>query len=124
MWSNEVIFSGGDLAQRKRWIKYMHLEYGFEGRLNEETAWEAVELRRNHIKHCIERLQEELELLDTLATDLLDEDNAELPCFHECNGVCQRDGAAAPIGDGQCRNCPDYQVESYRWDRYLETKFG
>ena len=127
MWSNEVIFSGGDLAQRERWIEFMHREYGFEGRLTEETAWEAVELRRNHIKHCIERLQEELELLDVMATELLDEDadrSEKLPCFYNHNGVCQRDGSSAPIGEGQCESCADFCVESWRVDSYLEKKFS
>lgn len=74
MWTNETIFSAGDLAQRDYWVDFMHREYGYEGRLNDETAWRAVEDRKAHIKACIERLQDELEMIDIIAADLLRED--------------------------------------------------
>ena len=73
MWRNEVIFSGGDLAQREQWIAFMREEYGCDGQLTDEIAIQAVEDRRKHIKSCIARLKDELEMLDDMLVDLLGE---------------------------------------------------
>ena len=46
-----------------------------------------------------------------------------LPCFYNHDGKCQKDGAATPIGDGQCAACADYRVESWRVDSHLGKIF-
>ena len=38
MWTNETIFSAGDLAQREKWIEFMRNEFGANGKLDEESV--------------------------------------------------------------------------------------
>lgn len=59
MWTNETIFSAGDLAQREKWSK-----------LDEESVDEAMRDRCSHIKSCIERLQDELEITEQFENEL------------------------------------------------------
>ena len=70
MWTNETIFSAGDLAQREKWIEFMRNEFGANGKLDEESVDEAMRDRRSHIKSCIERLQDELEITDQFENEL------------------------------------------------------
>ena len=46
----------------------------------------------------------------------------ELPCFYSHNGVCQKDGAATQIQEGQCAACPDFRVESWLWEQYWKRR--
>ena len=76
MWRNETIFSSGDLSQGKPWAEFMQKEYSI---VDEESANAAVRERKEHIESCIERLQEELSMMDQLA--------GILPCGEDC-GQC------------------------------------
>ena len=42
MWTNETIFSAGDLAQREKWIEFMRNEFRVNGKLDEESVDEAM----------------------------------------------------------------------------------
>ena len=70
MWTNETIFSAGDLAQREKWIEFMRNEFGVNGKLDEESVDEAMRDRCSHIKSCIERLQGELEITEQFENEL------------------------------------------------------
>lgn len=70
MWTNEIIFSAGDLAQREKWIEFMRNEFGVNGKLDEESVDEAMRDRCSHIKSCIERLQDELEITEQFENEL------------------------------------------------------
>lgn len=73
MWQGETIFSGGDLSSGIKWVTFMMREYSV---VDEESAAEAVRDRKDHIKSCIERLQDELAMMDQLET--------LLPCGCDC----------------------------------------
>lgn len=66
MWTNETIFSAGDLAQREKWIEFMRNEFGVNGKLDEESVDEAMRDRCSHI----ERLQDELEITERFENEL------------------------------------------------------
>lgn len=67
MWNDVTVFSGGDLTSVEKWTAFMRREYKI---FDEESSCEAVEERKAHIKTCIERLQDELKMIDELATEL------------------------------------------------------
>ncbi len=46
----------------------------------------------------------------------------ELPCFYALDGVCQKDGAATQIQEGQCAACSDYCVENWLWEQYWKRR--
>ena len=85
MWTTETIFSAGDLAQREKWIEFMRNEFGANGKLDEESVDEAMRDRRSHIKSCIERLQDELEITDQFENEL----RAELLDDEPGTGICE-----------------------------------
>lgn len=67
MWNTETIFSSEDLADGFPWCVFMEAEYTI---YDEESAKEGIQKRREHVQYCIERLQEELSMIDRLASRL------------------------------------------------------
>lgn len=46
----------------------------------------------------------------------------ELPCFYNHDGKCERDGSSGTTEEGKCQSCPDYCVESWRWEQYWKER--
>ena len=47
----------------------------------------------------------------------------ELPCAHEYDGKCHCNEWEEPIDEEKCAACPDFCVESWRWDKYIGDKY-
>ena len=68
MWNNQTIFSAGDLLDDETWYKFMKREYSI---YDDESADEAIRDRKQHIRSCVDRLLNEMSMIDYLGKNLI-----------------------------------------------------